>query len=164
MSKHNEKPTSFYHHKDRKNRSRSRSHSYIKDKKNHSKSSISPIKHKSNEYYIEKYRALYQTNGGSLKEKHKHEKINPLKKEEKDESIIFFRKKYGGEIRNLHTKHSDVFRVVKKEAKVGKKLEIKQKKEENAGKNYKEIKSNYISHKTLKNSKISENNPKKGPE
>ena len=98
----NEKP----HYRDRKpKRSRSRSRSSLKKDNYRSKS---PQKQKSSEYYIEKYRAIYQTKMPGV---HKQKKSVTFgkKTEDKDESVVFFRKKYGGEIKNLFTKHSDVF-------------------------------------------------------
>ena len=98
------------HYRDRKSKkSRSRSRSSSRVAKYRSKS---PQKQKSSEYYIEKYRAIYKTKIPGPSKSGEEKKIK-----EKDESVIFFRKKYGGEIKNLFTKHSDVFYLDKKEDK-----------------------------------------------
>ena len=100
----------FRDRKSKKSRSRSRSSSRV-DKYR----SNSPKNQKSSEYYIEKYRAIYKTKTQGTSKSGQEKKIK-----EKDESVIFFRKKYGGEIENLFTKHSDVFYLDKKEDKEAK--------------------------------------------
>lgn len=131
-----EKSAYSSHYRDRRpqrnrSRSRSRSHSFRKNSKNHSKSSKD---HKSSEYYIEKYRALYQ---GNLKNNQRPTKKDNIhqKIDEKDESVLFFREKYGGEIKNLFTKHSDVFNMESKNLqndKNSQEIEKKQNKHSNS--------------------------------
>lgn len=101
------------HYRDRKSKkSRSRSRSSSRVAKYRSKS---PKKQKSSEYYIEKYRAIYKTKIPGSSKSCEEKKIK-----EKDESVVFFRKKYGGEIKNLFTKHSDVFYLDKNKDKEAK--------------------------------------------